>query len=175
MLCVNQPAQPFSVSAVENGKRRALSLKELKGKWVILFFYPKDFTFVCPTEVVGFHNEAEGFRKEGAVILGVSPDPVETHEAWSKELGGIAYPLLSDTDRTLSRSYGVLDPKENLPLRVTYIISPEGIIAYAVASHMNVGRSVEETLRVLRALKTKKLCPAGWQPGEETLDPHLKY
>ena len=175
MLSVNQSAPLFSLPAVENGKSRILSLKELKGKWVVLFFYPKDFTFVCPTEVIGFHNEAEAFRKEDAVILAASPDSVETHEAWAKELGGIAYPLLSDPDRALSRSYGVLDPKENLPLRVTYIIDPAGIIAYAVASHMNVGRSVEETFRVLCALKTKKLCPADWQPGEETLDPQLKY
>lgn len=175
MLCVNQPAPQFSASAVENGKSRTIALKDFKGKWVVLFFYPKDFTFVCPTEVIGFHKQAEEFRKEGAVILGVSGDPIQTHRAWAEELGGIAYPLLSDADCTLCRAYGVLDPKENLPLRITFIIDPNGMIVYAVASHMNVGRSVEETLRVLRALKTKKLCPADWQPGEETLDPELKY
>lgn len=175
MLCVNHPAPPFTALAVENGKRRTVSLKDLKGKWTVLFFYPKDFTFVCPTEVIGFHKEVEAFRKEGAVILGISPDNVETHAAWVKELGGIAYPLLSDPDCSLSRAYGVLDPKENVPLRVTFIIDPEGVIAYTVVSHMNVGRSVEETLRVLKALKTKKLCPADWQPGDDTLDPQLKY
>lgn len=175
MLCVNQPAPLFSVSAAEGGKTKTISLKELKGKWVILFFYPKDFTFVCPTEILGFHKEAEAFRKEGAVILGVSPDSVETHADWAKELGGIAYPLLSDADCVMCRAYGVLDPRENLPLRITFIIDPDGVIVYAVASHMNVGRSVEETLRVLRALKTKKLCPADWHPGDETLDPGLKY
>ena len=175
MLSVNQPAPQFSLSAVENGKRRTISLKDLKGKWVVLFFYPKDFTFICPTEVLGFHAQHESFRKEGAVILGASVDAVETHLAWAEELGGIAYPLLSDPDCTVCRTYGVLDPKENVALRTTFIMSPEGIIVYAITSHMNVGRSVEETLRVLRALKTQKLCPADWQPGEETFDPTLKF
>ena len=175
MLCVNQPAPLFSVSAAFGGRQKTISLKEFKGKWVILFFYPKDFTFVCPTEVTGFHKETTSFQKENAVILGVSPDSVETHTAWAEELGGVAYPLLSDADLTLCKAYGILDSKENLPLRATFIVNPEGLIVYAITSHMNVGRSVEETLRVLRALKTQKLCPAGWKPGDETLDPTLKY
>lgn len=141
MLNVNEFAAPFSVSAVANGKTRKVSFKDFKGKWVILFFYPKDFTFVCPTEVVGFEKEAEHFREEDALILGVSPDSVEMHATWAEELGGISYPLLSDSDRAMSRAYDVLDSKGDLPLRATFIVDPQGIIAYAVASHMNVGRS----------------------------------
>lgn len=175
MLSVGEPAKPFSLVAAENGKTRTASLQEWKGKWVVLFFYPKDFTFVCPTEVVGFHQRLEVFRAEGAVVLGVSPDSVESHLAWAKELGGIGYPLLSDPELAVCRAYGVLDPARGVPVRATFVIDPKRVIAYAVASHMNVGRSVEETLRVLRALKTGKLCPADWQPGEEPFAADLQY
>lgn len=140
-----------------------------------MFFYPKDFTFICPTEVIGFEKAAAAFRNEGAVLLGASADSLETHAAWAEELGGISYLLLSDPDRALAKSYGVLDAASNLPLRATFVIDPAGTVAYSVMSHMNVGRSVEETLRVLKALKTQRLCPADWRPGEETGDPEFKY
>ncbi len=175
MLNVTEQAKPFSLTAAEEGKITTASLQGLKDKWVVLFFYPKNFTFVCPTEVIGFHKRIKEFRKEGAVVLGISPDPVESHLAWAEELGGVGYPLLSDPDRTVCRAYGVLDPSQDLPLRATFIIDPEGVIAYAVASHANVGRSVSETLRVLQALKTQKMCPAEWQPGEETIEARSSF
>jgi alkyl hydroperoxide reductase subunit AhpC len=102
-------------------------------------------------------------------------DPVESHRAWARELGGIGYPLLSDADRGVARSYGVLDSQAGVARRVTFVIDPAGIVAYVVASHHNVGRSVEETLRVVRALQTGRLCPADWQPGDVTSDLGPKY
>lgn len=146
-----------------------------KGKWVVLFFYPADFTFICPTEVTGFSKTAGEFRSEGAEILGVSVDPLESHRAWAEELGGVSYPLLSDRDKQVSRAYGVLNEKEGINERATLIINPAGEITYLVVSHKNVGRSVEETLRVLKALRTERLCPADWKPGTDTGDLNLKY
>jgi alkyl hydroperoxide reductase subunit AhpC len=142
---------------------------------VVLFFYPADFTFVCPTEVMGFHREREAFRKLGVKIFGVSADSVESHRAWAKELGGIDYPLLSDADGAVSAAYGVLDRRAGVPRRVTFVIDPDGAVAYVVASHHNVGRSVEETLRVVAALQTGRLCPADWHPGDPTSDLSPKY
>jgi len=113
--------------------------------------------------------------QRGAEILGVSVDSVESHLKWAKELGGVNYPLLSDEDKTVSRLYDVLDENEGVSLRTTFIINPAGEITYLVMSHTNVGRSVEETLRVLKALRSERLCPSDWRPGEPTGDLALKY
>jgi peroxiredoxin 2/4 len=174
-LRVGDQAPDFKTKGVFKGEVGDYSLSAYKGKWLVLFFYPADFTFICPTEVTGFSRMAKEFAAEDAAILGVSVDAVESHRAWATELGGLEYPLLSDTDRALSRTYGALDEKENVSLRATFIISPSAVISYQVASHVNVGRSVEETLRVLKALRTERLCPSGWKPGEPTGDLGLKY
>jgi peroxiredoxin 2/4 len=174
-LRIGALAPDFKTKGVFEGEVRDYSLSMYREKWVVLFFYPADFTFICPTEVVGFSNLAKEFAAENAAILGASVDSVESHRAWATELGGLAYPLLADIDRTLSQAYGVLDEKENVAVRATFIISPTGIISYQVASHVNVGRSVEETLRVLKALRTERLCPSDWKPGEPTGDLALKY
>jgi peroxiredoxin 2/4 len=174
-LQIGALAPEFKIKGVFKGEVGDYSLSMYRGKWLILFFYPADFTFICPTEVVGFSNFAKEFAAENAAILGVSVDGLESHRAWATELGGLAFPLLADTDRTLSRAYGVLEEKENVAVRATFIISPAGIISYQVASHVNVGRSVEETLRVLKALRTERLCPSDWKPGEPTGDLALKY
>jgi alkyl hydroperoxide reductase subunit AhpC len=118
---------------------------------------------------------AHQFRAEDAEILGVSVDSLESHRKWAEELGGVNYPLLSDDGKTVSRLYGVLDEKEGVCLRGTFIINPTGEITYLVISHTNVGRSVEETLRVTKALRSERLCPADWHPGEPTGDLNLKY
>jgi alkyl hydroperoxide reductase subunit AhpC len=133
---------------------------------VVLFFYPADFSFICPTEVKGFHTQYRSFRDEEADVWGVSVDPPSLHSEWVKELGGIAYPLLSDEGREVCRLYDVLDEASGRARRGTYILSPEGRVVYAVLSSYNVGRSVDETLRVLRALRTGRQCPADWNPGE---------
>ena len=174
-LRIGDPAPNFKTMGVFKDKAAEYSLTAYKGKWLVLFFYPADFTFICPTEVVGFSNMAKEFAAENAAILGVSVDTIESHRSWAKELAGLEYPLLSDADRTFSRTYGVLDEKENVSLRATFIISGAAVISYQVASHVNVGRSVEETLRVLKALRTERLCPSDWKPGEPTGDLGLKY
>jgi alkyl hydroperoxide reductase subunit AhpC len=172
---VGDKAPDFKISGIVKGKIADYSLAAFKNKWLVLFFYPADFTFICPTEVVGFSKSAKEFAAEKAAVLGASVDTIESHRSWATELGGLEYPLLADTDRELSRRYGVLDERENVSLRATFIISPAAIISYQVVSHVNVGRSVEETLRVLKALRTERLCPSEWKPGEPTGDLGLRY
>ena len=168
-------APDFSAKGFFQGKVADYSLSNCKGKWLVLFFYPADFTFICPTEVTGFSKQAAAFAAESALILGASVDSIDSHRSWAEELGGLEYPLLSDENKILSRLYGVLDEQEGVALRATFIINPTGLISYQVVSHVNVGRSVEETLRVLKALRTERLCPSDWQPGEPTGDLGLKY
>lgn len=175
MLTIGDAAPEFSLPGVHQEAVRNYTLAEVRGKWLVLFFYPADFTFICPTEVVGFRDQIGDFRAEGAEVFGVSVDSVDSHRAWAKELGGIGYPLLGDTEKTVSRAYHVLHPQQAVSLRATFIISPKGVIQYGVACNMNVGRSVEETLRVLRALRTERMCPAGWKAGDPTFDLTHKY
>lgn len=175
MLRVGDRAPDFTLPGIFQGKVSDYSIKNFKGKWLVLFFYPADFTFICPTEVAGFSKMAKEFRAENAEILGVSVDSVVSHRSWAEELGGIDYPLLSDEGKKVSRAYGVLDEKEGVALRATFLSNPNREVAYVVMSHVNVGRSVEETLRVLKALRTERLCPSDWKPGEATGELRLKY
>jgi alkyl hydroperoxide reductase subunit AhpC len=175
MIPIGEPVPDFALSGIHGDHEGVWRIVDFRGRWVLLFFYPADFTFVCPTEVIGFHREREAFRKVGVEILGVSVDSVESHRAWAQELGRIDYPLLSDQDQTVSAAYGVLDQHAGVARRVTFVIDPRGVVTYVVASHHNVGRSVEETLRVVTALQTGRLCPADWRPGEPTSDLGPKY
>ena len=175
MIVIGDKAPDFSLSGVLHEKIQNYSLKTFKDKWIVLFFYPKDFTFVCPTEVKAFNQLYPDFKKSNCEVLGVSVDPVEMHREWVKELGGLNYPLLSDADRSLTKSYGVLDSREPVAHRASFIIDPSGIIQCSAVYNSNVGRSVEETLRVLKALQTGRMCPADWHPGQETYETKLKY
>jgi alkyl hydroperoxide reductase subunit AhpC len=175
MIRVGDRAPDFTLPGIFQRKVSDYSIKNYKGKWLVLFFYPADFTFVCPTEVTGFSKIVKEFRAENAEILGVSVDSVTSHRSWAEELGGIDYPLLSDEEKKVSRAYRVLDEKDGVALRATFLINPNGEVAYVVISHVNVGRSVEETLRVLKALRTERLCPSDWKPGEATGELRLKY
>jgi peroxiredoxin (alkyl hydroperoxide reductase subunit C) len=175
VLRLNREAPPFALEGVDGGRVRQVSLADYRGRWLVLFFYPADFTFVCPTEIRGFGERLEAFRALGGDVVGVSVDDVASHQAWTQELGGVAYPLLADPERRATRAYGVLDETADRAFRATFVISPEQRVAYAVVSPMNVGRSVEETLRVLQALQTGRLCPADWRPEQPTLDPALRY
>jgi len=168
MLTIGESAPEFSLPGVYQGKVRDYTLRQMRGRWLVLFFYPADFSFVCPTEVKGFSRHAQAFRDAGAEIYGVSADSVDSHRNWVEELGGVDYPLLSDAQRNVCRAYHVLHPQQNVALRATFIVDPAGLVSYMMASSMNIGRSVEETLRVLRAVCTGKLCPADWQPGDVT-------
>lgn len=175
LLRIGDRAPDFQLTGILRGQVSDYSLAAHKGQWLVLFFYPADFTFICPTEVTGFSKWALEFAAESAAVVGVSVDSIDSHRSWAEELGGLQCPLLSDEEKTLSQAYGVLDEKDGVALRATFIINPAGIICYQVVSHVNVGRSVEETLRVLKALRTERLCPSDWQPGETTGDVALKY
>lgn len=147
-----------------------VTLDDYKGGWLVMFFYPADFTFVWPTEITGFSKQFEKFDAENAKLLGVSTDSEHSHKAWiNGELGKLKFPLASDRTMTVSRDYGVLVEEDGVALRGLFIIDPEGSVRYSVVHGMNVGRSVDETLRVLKALKTEGLCPIDWGEGEELL------
>ncbi len=168
---VGKAAPPFSLEGVINKEFKKVTLSDYRGKWVVLFFYPLDFTFVCPTEITGFEKQNDAFKKLNAEVLGVSVDSKFSHLAWLKrgDLGELHFPLLSDITKTTARNYGILDEEAGVALRGLFIIDPKGVLQYQVVHNLSVGRSVDETLRVLEALQTGELCPLGWKPGEKTL------
>jgi len=170
-LQVGQKAPDFQLQALINGEFRDVSLADYSGRWTVLFFYPLDFTFVCPTEITEFADMKGEFEKHNAVILGCSTDSVFSHLAWFKTdaIKKLNYPLLSDQNHEVSRAYGVLLEDKGFSLRGTYIIDPEGTIRYQLVHDIGVGRSAAEVLRVLQALQTGELCQASWKPGQKTL------
>ena len=166
---VGKEAPKFKLEALVDDKFEKISIDDYKGKWIVLFFYPLDFTFVCPTEILEFSGRAEEFKKLNAEVVGCSIDSVYSHLAWTKELGKLNYPLMSDITKDVARDYGILIEDEGVALRGLYIIDPEGVLKYMVVHDLSVGRSVDETLRVLQALQSGELCQAGWKPGAQTL------
>ncbi len=170
MAKVQEVAPDFRAQAYVGGEIKEIALSDYRGKWVVLVFYPLDFTFVCPTELRAFADGYEAFKKEGAEVIAISVDSVYSHKAWmERDLPTVKYPVVSDLQKTIARAYGVLLEDKGVALRGTFIIDPQGVIQYQVVSALNLGRSTEETLRVLRALKTGELCPANWRPGDKTL------
>ena len=171
MIKVGQEAPDFKLQGYADGKFKDYSLKDFKNKWLVIFFYPLDFTFVCPTEIREFSEHSSDFKKAGAAVVGVSVDSVYSHKAWVEGgLGKIKFPLLSDFQKRMSEDYEVLLEEEGIALRGTFIVDPKGKLLYMVISDNDVGRSVKETLRVLKALQTGKLCPVEWAPGKKTLN-----
>ncbi|QQR81461.1 MAG: peroxiredoxin [Deltaproteobacteria bacterium] len=179
MIQVGQKAPDFkATAALGNDEFKPLSLADYKGKWLVLFFYPLDFTFVCPTEINAFSDEIEKFKGIGAEILGVSVDSQFSHNAWMKVarkeggIEGLKYPLLADVSKTIAQDYGVLLPA-GIALRGLFVIDPEGVLQYQTVNFLNFGRSTEETLRVVQAIQMVKqsgeVCPANWKPGSATM------
>ncbi|KXK00415.1 MAG: peroxiredoxin [Acidobacteria bacterium OLB17] len=174
---VGQPAPDFNMPSTKNIDTLAENVKlaDYKGKWLILLFYPLDFTFVCPTELIHFSDRLEEFQGIGAEVVGVSTDSVHSHRAWLKTprdkngIEGVKYPIASDTAGKLARQYNILVEDANIALRGLFIIDPEGVLQYSVVQSLNIGRSVDETLRVLQGLQTGGLCSADWKPGQENL------
>lgn len=174
---VGHPAPTFSMKTTADLVKleSTASLEDYRGKWLVLFFYPLDFTFVCPTEILALSDRYAEFVEAGADILGVSTDSVFSHRAWintpreQNGLAGLQYPLASDITKEVAQAYGVLVEAEGIALRGLFIIDPAGVLQYSVVHNLNVGRSVDETLRVLEALQTGGLCSADWQPGDENL------
>jgi peroxiredoxin (alkyl hydroperoxide reductase subunit C) len=142
------------------------------GKWRVVFFWPKDFTFVCPTEIAAFGKLDREFKARDAQLLGVSTDSEFVHLAWRKdkeELRSLPFPMLSDIKRELSQALGILDPEAGVAQRATFIVDPQGVVRFVYVTDLNVGRSPDEVLRVLDALQTDELCPCNWQKGDDTL------
>lgn len=173
MIHISQLAPSFEhVTAYQKGHEgfRHVSLKDYTGKWLVLFFYPRDFTFICPTEIRAFGQQQAEFTKLGAEILAASTDSEWSHKAWfERDLQEVGYPVLADTTHAVSEVFDVYNAKDGLAERGLFIIDPDGIVKYALVSAGSVGRSVDETLRVLKALQSGGLCPINWKPGEKTL------
>jgi alkyl hydroperoxide reductase subunit AhpC len=180
MSLVQKNAPDFKATAVlPDGSFKDIKLSDYKGKWVVLFFYPLDFTFVCPTEILAFSDAKAEFDKVGAQVLGVSVDSHFTHLAWTqmdrKEggLSGLTYPLVADLNKSIARDYGVLIEEAGIALRGLFIINPEGKVAAATVHDLPVGRSTDETLRVIKAFqfvaKHGEVCPANWSEGKATM------
>jgi peroxiredoxin 2/4 len=168
---IGAPAPGFQLDGVLNNEFKTFSLSDFRGRWVVLFFYPGDFTFVCPTEIKGFNRALGEFGTINAQVLAASVDSKYSHLAWIKSgaLGKVDFPLLSDFSKRTALAYGVLDVASGAARRGLFIIDPQGLIQYQVLHSDKVGRSVEETLRVLRALQTEELCPLDWKPGDKTI------
>lgn len=167
MPMIGQPAPQFVAPAVvDGGDFKNINLTDYRGKWVVLFFYPLDFTFVCPTEITQFRDTLKDFRAAGAEVLGCSVDSVHSHRRWIKDdLKDLGYPLIGDVTKRLARDYGVLLEDKGIATRGTFIIDPDGKIQYMGIHNLDVGRDANEVLRVLTGLKSGELCGAGWKPG----------
>jgi peroxiredoxin (alkyl hydroperoxide reductase subunit C) len=176
MLTVGDRFPGFELQAVvsrESGKEfEKLTRESYPGKWLVVFLWPMDFTFVCPTEIAEFGRRDRDFKDRDAQVLGVSTDTHYVHLAWRRsheDLRELPYPMLADTRRELSAALGVLHKEEGVPLRATFIVDPQGVIRWVSVNDLSVGRNVDEVLRVLDALQTDELCPCNWKKGEPTL------
>jgi len=151
-----------------------IDLAETNGKWKILFYWPKDFTFVCPTEIVGYGDLKGDFEDRDAVLIGASTDTTHVHFAWRKSderLAQADFPWIADTKKELASALGILDPNEGVAFRATFIVDPDNVIQQVTVNGLNVGRNPQETLRVLDALQTDELCPCNWEAGQDVLKP----
>jgi peroxiredoxin 3 len=181
MSIAGKPAPAFALEGYVDGEFKSFNLEDYKGRWVVLLFYPLDFTFVCPTEVLAYSRAADQFKALSAEVLGVSVDSHFVHKAWVDSpaaeggLGGsLNYALLADLNKTVSRDYGVLIEEAGVALRGLFIIDPEGVVQHQVVNNLPVGRSVTETLRTLKAFQyvtshEGEVCPADWDEGSETM------
>lgn len=181
-LRVGQMAPEFMATAVVDQNFKTIKLSDYRGKYVVLFFYPLDFTFVCPTEIAAFSDRYDEFKALDTEILGISVDSEFSHLAWiqtERKLGGVGdlnYPLVSDLKKEISADYNVLDPESGVALRGLFIIDREGVIQHSTINNLAFGRKVDETLRVLQAIQhvqtnPNEVCPADWQPGGKTMVP----
>ena len=176
MKTVGDRFPSFSLQGVvsnDKGKEfQQITSDTYAGKWLVVFFWPMDFTFVCPTEIAAFGKRAGDFADRDAQVLGASTDTHYVHLAWRgshPDLKDLPYPMLADSKRELSTDLGILHPSEGVAMRATFIVDPEGIIRFASVNDLSVGRNVDEVLRVLDALQTDELCPCNWKKGEATL------
>ncbi len=180
---VGKKAPAFKGDAVINGDIKQISLADFKGKWKVLFFYPLDFTFVCPTEITAFSDKIEMFKKMNCEIIGCSVDSAFSHLAWTQQprnkggLGNISYPLLADITKQIAKDYGCL-MDDSVAFRATFVIDDHDVIQHASINNLSVGRNVDEYARLVEAYqytaKHGEVCPAGWQHGADTMKPDPK-
>lgn len=181
---IGQQAPQFTATAVVDGEFKTVSLSDYKGKYVVLFFYPLDFTFVCPTEIIAFSDRVNEFKAIGVEVLACSTDSHFSHLAWVETprkkggLGEMQIPILADTNHKISRDYGVLIESEGIAFRGLFIIDPKQVLRQITVNDLPVGRSVDETLRLVQAFQFTdvhgEVCPAGWTPGKDTIKPGVK-
>jgi peroxiredoxin (alkyl hydroperoxide reductase subunit C) len=175
MLTIGDRFPDFDLAAVvgrEDPHIERVRSKDYDGNWLVVFFWPKDFTFVCPTEIAGFGNAQQRFAELGASVVGVSVDNEYVHLAWREQhpdLRLLPFPMVSDLKRELASELGILDKDEGVALRATFVVDPEGLIRFVSVYDLDTGRSVEEVLRTVEALQTGGLTACGWQHGQETL------
>ncbi|MBK8368079.1 MAG: peroxiredoxin [Bacteroidetes bacterium] len=164
-----------AVVSTEQGKEFEMINNDIhlaKGKWMVQFWWPKDFTFVCPTEIAEFNKHVQDFSDRDTVLVGASTDTEFVHLAWRKnheDLKNLKFPMLADTSKSLAEELGILDANEKIAYRTTYIVDPQGMVRWVSVYDLNVGRNVNEVIRVLDALQTDELCPCNWKKGEETI------
>ena len=178
---VSQKAPDFSGEAYVNGEFKKISLSDYKGKKVVLFFYPLDFTFVCPTEILAFSDRLEEFRKRNTEVIGASVDSQFTHRAWAQVdrseggIKGVNYPLLADISKKIARDYGVLMEDAGIALRGLFMINKDGELKHATINHLDLGRNIDEVLRLLDAIDHSEqygeVCPANWKAGQKAMKP----
>jgi peroxiredoxin (alkyl hydroperoxide reductase subunit C) len=171
-LRVGAMAPDFKAQAFIAGQSsfKEVGLRDFQGKWVCLFFYPLDFTFVCPTELRSFAQHEAEFKELGCQVIGCSTDSAFSHKAWfEKDIPDVKYPVLADTNHKISRDYNVLIEEQGIAFRGTFLVDPKGTLQWMSVNALNIGRSVEEVVRTLQALKTGELCPAEWKPGKSTI------
>ncbi|XP_072513175.1 peroxiredoxin-2 [Salminus brasiliensis] len=181
---IGKPAPQFKATAVVNGEFKEIQLSDYRGKYVVFFFYPLDFTFVCPTEIISFSEKVEEFRKIGCEVIAASTDSHFSHLAWTNTprkqggLGTMNIPLVADLTQSISRDYGVLKEDEGIAYRGLFVIDDKGILRQITINDLPVGRSVEETLRLVKAFqytdKYGEVCPANWEPGKDTIKPDVQ-
>lgn len=180
---VGEKAPDFTATAVVEQEFKVVKLSDYLGRYIVLFFYPLDFTFVCPTEVIAFSDRYEEFAKLNTEILGVSVDSEFAHLAWiqtERKQGGVGeinYPLISDLNKNISTSYGVLETNAGVAFRALFIIDNQGILQHITVNNFSFGRSVDETLRVLKAIQyvethENEVCPVDWREGDKTMNPN---
>lgn len=181
MININEKIEDFEVEAYYQDDTKLIKSKDLRGKWLVVFFYPADFTFVCPTELNELAENYEEFQKMGVEVLSVSTDKVYTHKAWhdqSETIKKIKFPMLADPNGHLSRYFGVYIEKEGVALRGTFIIDPDGVLKACEIHNNDIGRSFKELIRKIKAAQFvaehgDQVCPASWEEGEETLKPGM--
>lgn len=183
-ISVGEKFPSFQLKAVEGRPFQDITIDNVfvdlhensyPGKWLVVFFYPKDFTFVCPTEIAAFGNLNSEFKDRDTQVLAASTDTEFVHWAWRKhqsELHDLPFPMLADVKRELSTALGILDKHEGVAQRATFIVDPQGIVRFSMVTDLNVGRNPKEVLRVLDALQTDELCPCNWSKGDKTINVH---